>query len=83
MAGPLAVGQQILYERTVARAGRKLGSRHLDGDGAACAGGCAGAVSAGAVGLVGSIGTGVGDIAIAGIVAGNILIIILFSPLLQ
>ena len=83
MAGPLAVGQQVLYERIAARAGRKLGSRYLGGDGAACAGGCAGAVSVDAVSLVGSIGTGVGDIAIAGIVAGNILIIILFSPLLQ
>ena len=59
MAGPLAVGQQVLYERTVARAGPVVRVEHPNGTGAACA-----------VGHAGAIG-------IAGLLAGNILIIIL------
>ena len=59
MAGPLAVGQQVLYERSVARAGCVVRVGHTDGIGTACAAGTGGAIG------------------IAGLLAGNILIIIL------
>ena len=59
MAGPLAVGQQVLYERIAARAGRVVRVEHPNGTGPACAVGHAGATG------------------IAGLLAGNILIIIL------
>ena len=59
MAGPLAVGQQVLYERAAARAGRVVRVGHPDSTGAACAVGHAGATG------------------IAGLLAGNNLIIIL------
>ena len=59
MAGPLAVGQQVLYERAAARAGVVVRVEHPNDIGPACA-----------VGLAGATG-------IAGLLAGNILIIIL------
>ena len=59
MAGPLAVGQQVLYERAAARAGPVVRVGHPNGTGPACAVGHAGATG------------------IAGLLAGNILIIIL------
>ena len=60
MVGPLAVGQQVLYERIVARAGPVVRVEHPNGTGPACAVGPAGATG------------------IAGLLAGNILIIILW-----
>ena len=61
MAGPLAVGQQVLYERVVARAGPVVRVGHPNGIGPACV-----------VGLAGATG-------IAGLLAGNNLIIILLA----
>ena len=49
LAGPLALGQQVLYKRIVAHAGRQLGSRYLGSAGATRV--CGGAGSA--VGIAG------------------------------
>ena len=38
MVGPLAVGQQVLYERIVARAGPVVRVEHPDSTGTACGG---------------------------------------------
>ena len=61
MAGPLAVGQQVLYERAAARAGVVVRVGHPTDIGPACA-----------VGHAGTTG-------IAGLLAGNNLIIILLA----
>ena len=59
MAGPLAVGQQVQYERIAARAGRVVRVGHPNDTIPACAAGHAGATG------------------LAGLLAGNNLIIIL------
>ena len=54
MAGPLAVGQQVLYERAAARAGSVVRVEHPTDIGPACAvdSGAACAVDSGTAGIV-------------------------------